>query len=168
MSQRTRGCTFVKIILETVETRRNTRIGNISRRLRLKILFSLFDTKNHDDSPIIKIHSTASFGSTHKESTDNLRSRTKTPEASYLSFTDRPTNQPTNHRRKRKKKKKMVKKARRKAKKKKLRERCAFNVKGHSTGISSKGRWFGQDRKHRPTEFSFPPRELRLVRLPPP
>lgn len=86
----------------------------------------------------------------------------------FRSPTDRPTNQPSNHRRKRKKKKKMVKKARRKAKKKKLRERCAFNVKGHSTGISSKGRWFGQDRKHRPTEFSFPPRELRLVRLPPP
>ena len=78
-----------------LETRRSTRVGNISRRLRLKILFNLFNTKNHDDSPIIKIHSTASFGSTHKESTDNLRSRTKTPEASYLSFTDRPTNQPT-------------------------------------------------------------------------
>lgn len=167
MFQRTRGCYLLKIILETVETRRSRRVENISRRLRLKILFNLFNTKNHDDSSIIKIHSTASFGSTHKESTDNLRSRTKTPEASYLSFTDRPTNQPTIGI-KEKKKKKMVKKARRKVKKKKLRERCAFNVKGHSTGISYKGRWFGQDRKHRPTEFSFPPRELRLVRLPPP
>lgn len=102
MFERTRGCSLLKIILETVETRRSTRVGNISRRLHLKILFNLFNTKNHDDSPIIKIHSTTSFGSTHKESTDNLRSRTKTPEASYLPFTDRPTNQPTNHQRKKK------------------------------------------------------------------